>query len=78
MEFCYFHFQEEDSRWKWKKPPPLSKKPIDTGKPEDGKKVRKAIRQAQNTSVREKLLKGLLFRMASSCWLLQGKKKIKK
>ncbi|KAH9763629.1 E3 ubiquitin-protein ligase ORTHRUS 2 [Citrus sinensis] len=50
-------FDEEDSRWKWKKPPPLSKKPIGTGKPEDGKKVRRAIRQAQNTSVREKLLK---------------------
>lgn len=55
-----FHFQEEDARWKWKKPPPLSKKTVDTGKSEDGKKARKAIRKAQNTSIREKLLKGLL------------------
>ncbi|KAJ0047793.1 hypothetical protein Pint_16981 [Pistacia integerrima] len=50
-------FDEEDSHWKWKKPPPPSKKPVGTGNPEDRKRIRKAIRQAQNTSVREKLLK---------------------
>ncbi|KAJ0105303.1 hypothetical protein Patl1_19707 [Pistacia atlantica] len=39
------------------KTPPPSKKPVGTGNPEDRKRIRKAIRQAQNTSVREKLLK---------------------
>ncbi|TXG51380.1 hypothetical protein EZV62_023904 [Acer yangbiense] len=51
-------FDEEDGRWKWKKPPPLSqKRRVETGNPEDWKRSRKIIRQAQNSSVRDKLLK---------------------
>ncbi|GLT60364.1 hypothetical protein SLA2020_331330 [Shorea laevis] len=50
-------FEEEDGHWKWKKSPPLSKKPVNTGNPEDSKRSLKAIRKAQNTSIREKLLK---------------------
>ncbi|GLT63525.1 hypothetical protein SLA2020_360840 [Shorea laevis] len=50
-------FDEEDGRWKWKKPPPLSKKPVNTGDPEDRKTSLKAIRKARNFSIREKLLK---------------------
>ncbi|KAK0587094.1 hypothetical protein LWI29_017235 [Acer saccharum] len=51
-------FDEEDGRWKWKKPPPLSqKRRVETGNPEDWKRSRKIIRQAQKSSVRDKLLK---------------------
>ncbi|XP_020107440.1 E3 ubiquitin-protein ligase ORTHRUS 2 [Ananas comosus] len=48
---------DEKERWKWMKPPPVSRKPVITGKPEDGKRARKAQRLAQNLSVRERLLK---------------------
>ncbi|XP_021649612.2 E3 ubiquitin-protein ligase ORTHRUS 2 isoform X2 [Hevea brasiliensis] len=50
-------YDEEDGRWKWNKPPPPSQKPVDTGNPEDRKRSQKATRKAQNTNVREKLLK---------------------
>ncbi|KAF8400080.1 hypothetical protein HHK36_015955 [Tetracentron sinense] len=50
-------YDEEEGSWKWKKLPPLSKKPVDTGNPEDRKRAWKSIRQTQNLSVREKLLK---------------------
>ncbi|KAF2317448.1 hypothetical protein GH714_022384 [Hevea brasiliensis] len=50
-------YDEEDGRWKWKKPPPPSQKPVDTGNPEDRKRSQKAIKKAQSTNVREKLLK---------------------
>ncbi|GLT63527.1 hypothetical protein SLA2020_360860 [Shorea laevis] len=50
-------FDEEDGCWKWKKSPPLSKKPVNAGNSEDSKTSLKAIRKAQNTSIREKLLK---------------------
>lgn len=53
------HPQEEEACWKWKKPPPVSKKPVNTGNPEDTKRARRAIRQTQNVTVREKLLKGV-------------------
>ncbi|XP_073014032.1 E3 ubiquitin-protein ligase ORTHRUS 2-like [Typha latifolia] len=48
---------EEEDGWKWMKPPPVSRKPVITGNPDDQKRARKAVRLAQNTSVREKLLK---------------------
>ncbi|XP_058092902.1 E3 ubiquitin-protein ligase ORTHRUS 2-like [Magnolia sinica] len=48
---------DEENGWRWAKPPPLSRKPVATGNPEDRKRARKAIRRAQNLSVREKLLK---------------------
>ncbi|KAF8408512.1 hypothetical protein HHK36_007668 [Tetracentron sinense] len=50
-------YDEEEGCWKWKKLPPLSRKSVDTGNPEDRKRARRVIRQAQNMSVREKLLK---------------------
>ncbi|XP_065849263.1 E3 ubiquitin-protein ligase ORTHRUS 2-like [Euphorbia lathyris] len=50
-------FDEQDGRWKWKKPPPLSLKPVHTDNPEDRKRSRSVIRKAQNMNVREKLLK---------------------
>nr|XP_023902083.1 E3 ubiquitin-protein ligase ORTHRUS 2-like [Quercus suber]POF20430.1 e3 ubiquitin-protein ligase orthrus 2 [Quercus suber] len=50
-------FDEEAGCWKWKKPPPPSKKPVRTGSSDDIRKTRKVIRQAKNVNVREKLLK---------------------
>ncbi|KAK8692673.1 hypothetical protein V6N13_070280 [Hibiscus sabdariffa] len=50
-------FEEEDSRWKWKKPPPPSKKPVNAADLEERKRARKLIRRAHNTSIRERLLK---------------------
>ncbi|XWS60898.1 hypothetical protein CRYUN_Cryun07bG0077500 [Craigia yunnanensis] len=56
-EIPSWDFDEEDSRWKWKKPPPPSKKPVNAADLEERKRARKAIRQAHNTSIRERLLK---------------------
>ncbi|KAF5459565.1 hypothetical protein F2P56_019504 [Juglans regia] len=50
-------FDEEECCWKWKKPPPPSRKRVATGNSEDIKRSRKAMRRAQNMSVRERLLK---------------------
>ncbi|KAL5711695.1 RING-type E3 ubiquitin transferase [Ranunculus cassubicifolius] len=44
-------YDEEDGYWKWKKVPPLSRK---SGNPEDRKRARE---QAENLSVRERLLR---------------------
>ncbi|XP_026451095.1 E3 ubiquitin-protein ligase ORTHRUS 2-like [Papaver somniferum] len=54
-------YDEEESCWKWKKPPPASKKPVHTGNPEDIEaynKERKAWKKAQNKSLTEQYLKG--------------------
>ncbi|XP_039123785.1 E3 ubiquitin-protein ligase ORTHRUS 2-like isoform X2 [Dioscorea cayenensis subsp. rotundata] len=48
---------DEKHGWKWMKPPPVSRKPVVTGNPEDTKKVKKAIRLAQNNTFRERLFK---------------------
>ncbi|KAF6169746.1 hypothetical protein GIB67_004138 [Kingdonia uniflora] len=48
---------EEDCSWKWKRPPPLNKKSVTAGNPEDRKRARKALK-TQNMSVCEKLMKG--------------------
>ncbi|KAJ1696589.1 hypothetical protein LUZ63_005101 [Rhynchospora breviuscula] len=48
---------DEKEGWKWMKPPPVSRKPVITGNPDDKKRARKAARLAQNLSVRERLLK---------------------
>ncbi|KAF8390741.1 hypothetical protein HHK36_025268 [Tetracentron sinense] len=56
-ESPYWNYDDEEGCWKWKKPPPLSRKSLDTVNPEDRKRSRRAIREAQNMSVREKLLK---------------------
>lgn len=41
------------------KPPPISKKPVTAVNPEDRKIVKHAMRNAQSTSVMQRLLKGL-------------------
>ncbi|RZC48074.1 hypothetical protein C5167_041012, partial [Papaver somniferum] len=54
-------YDEEDSCWKWKKPPPPSNKHVQTGNPgdaEDFKKERKAWKKAQNKSLTNMYLKG--------------------
>ncbi|KAG1370212.1 E3 ubiquitin-protein ligase ORTHRUS 2 [Cocos nucifera] len=48
---------DEEFGWKWMKPPPISKKPVSAVNPEERKIVKQAIRHAQTTSVRERLLK---------------------
>ena len=55
-----FHLdsQEEKGCWMWKKPPPCSRKRANYGRSEEGKRTKKVRRQAQNKSVKEKLLKG--------------------
>ncbi|KAF3441385.1 hypothetical protein FNV43_RR15299 [Rhamnella rubrinervis] len=50
-------FDEEAGCWKWKKPPPSSKKSVATMDAESQKSSKKAIRRAQTMSVKEKLLK---------------------
>eukprot|EP00268_Persea_americana_P034606 TRINITY_DN34228_c0_g2_i1.p1 TRINITY_DN34228_c0_g2~~TRINITY_DN34228_c0_g2_i1.p1 ORF type:complete len:536 (-),score=113.56 TRINITY_DN34228_c0_g2_i1:208-1815(-) len=47
----------DEEQWRWTKPPPVSRKQVLTGNPEDRKVARRAIKQAQNLSVRDKLLK---------------------
>ncbi|XP_022965844.1 E3 ubiquitin-protein ligase ORTHRUS 2-like [Cucurbita maxima] len=50
-------FDEKDSRWKWSKPPPTSKKSVETEDSTSGKKSRRRMRQSHNMNVRERLLK---------------------
>ncbi|ONI07807.1 hypothetical protein PRUPE_5G140900 [Prunus persica] len=50
-------FVEKDGCWTWKKPAPVSKKPVQALNPDDRKRSRKAIRKAHNTTVRDRLLK---------------------
>ncbi|MCL7043814.1 hypothetical protein MKW94_009921 [Papaver nudicaule] len=50
-------YDEEEGCWKWKKSPPLSRNPMDSETPEDRKRAGRAMMQAQNLAVREKLLK---------------------
>ncbi|XP_030960364.1 E3 ubiquitin-protein ligase ORTHRUS 2-like [Quercus lobata] len=50
-------YDEEKVCWMWKKPPPCSRKRANNGHSEEGKRTKKVKRQAQNKSVKEKLLK---------------------
>ncbi|KAF5205147.1 E3 ubiquitin-protein ligase orthrus [Thalictrum thalictroides] len=52
-------YDEEESCWKWKRSPPLSRRTMDTRNPEDKKGKRKAKTSAENLSGRDRLLKGL-------------------
>ncbi|MCL7030127.1 hypothetical protein MKW94_010345 [Papaver nudicaule] len=52
-----WHYDEEEGFWKWKKSPPLSRKPMESENPQDRKRARIAIKQEENLAVREKLLK---------------------
>ncbi|RRT54966.1 hypothetical protein B296_00022720 [Ensete ventricosum] len=47
----------EEHGWKWMKPPPISRKPVLCG--DERKSAKRAVKHAQNMSVRERLLKGL-------------------
>ncbi|KAJ6802585.1 E3 ubiquitin-protein ligase ORTHRUS 2-like [Iris pallida] len=48
---------DEAKGWTWVKPPPISRSPVRTVDPNEQIRVRKAIKNAQNTSIRERLLK---------------------
>ncbi|KAI8544108.1 hypothetical protein RHMOL_Rhmol08G0269700 [Rhododendron molle] len=54
-------YDEEEGCWKWKKPPPPSKKRVSENcsqdRPQEGKAV--TVRKAQNNSLKEMVLKGL-------------------
>ncbi|KDP37905.1 hypothetical protein JCGZ_05344 [Jatropha curcas] len=50
-------FDEEDGHWKWKKPPPVSRKPVANVNSEDRKRSKKVIRQSQYGQIKEKLLR---------------------
>ncbi|WOL12608.1 hypothetical protein Cni_G21375 [Canna indica] len=52
--------------WRWMKPPPISRKSMTNGNPDDQKSTRKAKRRGGNLSVRERLLKEF------SCLLCRG------
>ncbi|KAL5733853.1 hypothetical protein ACOSP7_031714 [Xanthoceras sorbifolium] len=52
-------YDEERSCWMWKKPPPHSRKLVESGNSENTKTMRKAKHRAQNMSMRQKLLKEL-------------------
>ncbi|KAL1823266.1 hypothetical protein ACET3Z_010044 [Daucus carota] len=50
-------FDVEDNLWKWKKPPPASQKPVRDAEPGDIQNARIAIRKAEKTASKDKLLK---------------------
>ncbi|XP_028787017.1 E3 ubiquitin-protein ligase ORTHRUS 2-like [Neltuma alba] len=50
-------FDEEESCWKWKKPPPRSQRPVKNMNPGEGKRSRRETRKTQNMSIGERLLK---------------------
>ncbi|KAF7824996.1 E3 ubiquitin-protein ligase ORTHRUS 2-like [Senna tora] len=52
-----WEFDEEDSRWKWKKPAPPSQKHTKSADPNEIEGARRAFRKAQNMSVRARLLR---------------------
>ncbi|KAJ4973697.1 hypothetical protein NE237_006871 [Protea cynaroides] len=57
-ESPHWDYDEEDGSWKWKKPPPPSrKKQVATGNPGEMKMIRSAIRQAKRMTAKERLLK---------------------
>lgn len=53
-------FQEEKGCWLWKKPPPLSKKPMNVVDPFDPTKIKVVKPKAQKVSfkIKDRLLKG--------------------
>jgi E3 ubiquitin-protein ligase UHRF1 len=54
-------FQEEKGCWLWKKPPPLSKKPVNIVDPVDGSKIKVVRPKAKKVSfkIKDRLLKGI-------------------
>ncbi|KAL0886040.1 hypothetical protein Bca101_010023 [Brassica carinata] len=51
-------FDEADGRWKWMKPPPASKMPVNVLDAKERKIMQKAMKAAHSNTLREKLLKG--------------------
>jgi len=56
-----YKFQEEKDCWLWKKPPPLSKKPVNIVDPIDGVKIEDVSSEEKNMSfkINDRLLKGI-------------------
>ncbi|XP_057970299.1 E3 ubiquitin-protein ligase ORTHRUS 2-like [Malania oleifera] len=50
-------YDEEEACWKWKKPAPLSRIPVDAKDPAGRKRSREATRRTQNMIAKQKLLK---------------------
>lgn len=50
-------YDEGESCWKWKKPPPPSKEKVIEAKPEDIRRARRAFRKSRHDSLKENLLK---------------------
>lgn len=65
-----FESQEEDGCWKWKKPPPRSKKRVSENCSQDRQQEGKvqAVRKAQNNSLKEMVLKGLTMLTKMVCY----------
>lgn len=58
--------QEEKDCWMWKKPPPISKQPVEDSEDlEDGRKMRRVNQRTQN--VKEKVLKGIALWSNNVC-----------
>ncbi|XP_061362839.1 E3 ubiquitin-protein ligase ORTHRUS 2-like [Gastrolobium bilobum] len=51
-------FDEEDSCWKWKKPPPPSEKKVQTQEPVEIARLSREIRKSQTISIKEQLSRG--------------------
>jgi len=61
MFICLNLFQEEKGCWLWKKPPPLSKKPVNMVDPVDGSKIKVVRPKTKKVSfkIKDRLLKGI-------------------
>lgn len=58
--------QEEKDCWMWKRPPPISKQPVEDSEDlEDGRKMRRVNQRTQN--VKEKVLKGIALWSHNVC-----------
>ncbi|KAF7836899.1 E3 ubiquitin-protein ligase ORTHRUS 2-like [Senna tora] len=65
-------YDEEESCWKWKKPPPPSQRHVKSVDPKEIVRSRREIRKAQNVSIRERLLRGMITSAYSTYPLLQN------
>ncbi|KAH0912694.1 hypothetical protein HID58_036015 [Brassica napus] len=58
IETPSWDFDEAEGCWKWMKPPPASKKPVNVLDPEERKLMKEAMDAARSSTLREQLLKG--------------------
>lgn len=58
--------QEAEGCWKWMKPPPASKQPVHVLDPEERKLMKKAMKVARASTLREQLLKGSNLQLSAS------------